>query len=215
MDAGWLEFCHPKFHWLVHLARELEHFGILLSCWVHERKHRMVKRYANMILNTLVFEKSVLSEVTCHHIAELRRPDKFDLSPKLIPPLKASSPALRNLLEMELDLPTGMTYESCNSARASQYEVVHQRDVVLFHSAAADSQEPLLCGEIWQFCRISGRGISRLAALISVWAKVEQNHDGSVMIVKISREDTRIAVLMDIRCALTHRRRPDGNAQIY
>ena len=37
--CGWREHMHPKFHWLIHLGPHL------LSCFVHERKHRMVKRY--------------------------------------------------------------------------------------------------------------------------------------------------------------------------
>ena len=36
---------------------------MLIACFVHERKHRMVKRYCADILNTIVFETSVLSEV--------------------------------------------------------------------------------------------------------------------------------------------------------
>ena len=61
--AGWRDFAHPKFHWIVHLARELHRWGMLLSCFVHERKHRMIKRYANQIFNSTGFDQSVLAEV--------------------------------------------------------------------------------------------------------------------------------------------------------
>jgi hypothetical protein len=45
VSSGWATWLHPKFHWLVHLPNQLDRFGCLPSCWVHERKHKMVKRY--------------------------------------------------------------------------------------------------------------------------------------------------------------------------
>ena len=53
----------PKFHWLLHFPSYLRRFGWLLACFVHERKHKMLKRYCNDIRNTAVFEHSVLREV--------------------------------------------------------------------------------------------------------------------------------------------------------
>ena len=47
--AGWGDYMTPKFHWLIHLPRHLARWGCLLSCFVHERKHRMVKRYSYSI----------------------------------------------------------------------------------------------------------------------------------------------------------------------
>ena len=82
--AGWRDALHPKFHWLVHLPRQLAHFGVLPTCWVHERNHRMVKRYANDVYNTAVFEKSVTNEVTAHHLADLHSTQAFDLGVHLI-----------------------------------------------------------------------------------------------------------------------------------
>ena len=53
----------PKFHWLLHFARHYRIFKMLVSCFVHERKHRVLKRYCQNVLNTVVFEVSVLAEV--------------------------------------------------------------------------------------------------------------------------------------------------------
>ena len=58
-----LELMTPKFHWLLHFPMYLRRFGTLVSCFVHERKHRMVKRYCNDMRNTSTFEWSVLAEV--------------------------------------------------------------------------------------------------------------------------------------------------------
>ena len=53
----------PKFHWLLHLAREYQRFGTLQSCLCHERKHKIMRRYGNNIMNTSTFEFSMISEV--------------------------------------------------------------------------------------------------------------------------------------------------------
>ena len=175
----------------------------------------MVKRYSNLIQNTVSFEHSVLSEVTCHHLAELCVPHKFNLEPRLMPPLIKSSRNLATLLEDELSLPkAGMTYESASAARVSQFEVVHQRDVVLFHGALSEDNDPLLTGEVWQIVSIQGHGLYYLAVIISVWPKFSQNEDGSVMVVTMQEDDTRIAVLTDVQCALVYRRKADGQAQV-
>ena len=70
--AGWRKFMHPKFHWLVHLPQYLQRLGMLLSCFVHERRHRMLKRYADDVKNTRGYERTLLSEITCHHLASLK-----------------------------------------------------------------------------------------------------------------------------------------------
>lgn len=61
--AKWRSLMHPKFHWLVHLPQHLASWGTLPTCWVHERRHKMVKRYAGDIRNTSNYERSVLKEV--------------------------------------------------------------------------------------------------------------------------------------------------------
>ena len=51
----------PKHHYSLHLAEQCAHHGTLVSCWVHERKHREIKRHANLICNTWGrFERSVV-----------------------------------------------------------------------------------------------------------------------------------------------------------
>ena len=41
----------PKFHWVAHFPLHLERLGTLISCLVHERKHKTIKRYADDIHN--------------------------------------------------------------------------------------------------------------------------------------------------------------------
>ena len=94
---------HSKFHWLLHLGYELRTYGTLLSCFVHERKHRMVKRYAQDVKNTLHFEATVLHEVTSHHIQQLTSfvSLNFEIGP--LRPSRASR-SLQLYLERVLEL---------------------------------------------------------------------------------------------------------------
>jgi hypothetical protein len=47
-DDDWV----PKYHFALHLPYMLRRFERLISCWVHERKHKIVKLHSNNILNT-------------------------------------------------------------------------------------------------------------------------------------------------------------------
>ena len=53
---GW-EYMFPKMHWTLHFAQHLKRFTTLLGCFVHERKHRLIKRYAEDIHNKLADER--------------------------------------------------------------------------------------------------------------------------------------------------------------
>ena len=53
----------PKNHMALHLPEFLSRHGRLLSCFVHERKHKMLKRFANNMSDTSKsFESTVLRE---------------------------------------------------------------------------------------------------------------------------------------------------------
>ena len=69
VDVYGVDYITPKFHWLLHFPASLKRFRTLISCFVHERKHKMVKRYANDMRNTRTnfdehsYEKSIMAEV--------------------------------------------------------------------------------------------------------------------------------------------------------
>ncbi|CAE7280048.1 unnamed protein product [Symbiodinium sp. CCMP2592] len=57
------EYWVPKNHMTMHLPEFLSRHGLLLSCFVHERKHKLVKRFANNMKNTSrSYEATVLRE---------------------------------------------------------------------------------------------------------------------------------------------------------
>ena len=63
----------PKHHYLQHLAMMLERHGKVVGCFVHERKHRVAKRYAENVRKVdKTFDVSVLKDVLASNIRDLQ-----------------------------------------------------------------------------------------------------------------------------------------------
>ena len=91
LRAEWEEFIHTKLHWLVNLPAHLARFRCLPSCFVQERRHRTVKRYAHDIQNAKQYEKHILVQVVGRDLAQLEEEHKYVREPglsKLIQPSK-------------------------------------------------------------------------------------------------------------------------------
>ena len=58
---------------------------------MHERKHRVAKRYATGITNTSQMEKSLLGEILAHNLHDINRPGLFNLSAGLDEPSQANA----------------------------------------------------------------------------------------------------------------------------
>eukprot|EP00439_Symbiodinium_sp_Y106_P059455 s539_g8.t1 len=66
------EWWIPKCHLALHLPLQLSKHAFLQSCFVHERKHKLVKKVGNQILdNSKAFEKSILDDVLYGHLEAL------------------------------------------------------------------------------------------------------------------------------------------------
>jgi len=64
------EFAKPKHHYLLHCSTQYEEDGKWLDCFVHERKHQVIKAQATDVKNTRSFERSVLMPV-CNSMLHL------------------------------------------------------------------------------------------------------------------------------------------------
>ena len=90
-----------KFHWLLHLPFHVKKFEakglgrMLPSCFVQERKHKVAKRYAENICNTSRFETSILQEIICHDLAQLKGSNSFQCKARL----EKESPVPRKLAD--------------------------------------------------------------------------------------------------------------------
>ena len=92
--SGFKQLMHSKFHWMVHYHQELKRFKTLLTCWVHERKHKLVKCYGAAVFALQHFEKSVISEILAHDLELLKQDGIFDTHVRLANP----HPATKNMM---------------------------------------------------------------------------------------------------------------------
>ena len=145
--AGWEQYMHSKFHWLVHLPKHLAHFGALYTCFVHERKHKMAKRYADHICNTRSYEKSMLGEVLSHHLAELRG-ECLQFTVALMKPKRAKAPLVTLLQQMLAPTPVDAAHCFCSTqARIHPAGACCRGDVILVKSVVGAST--FMAAHVW------------------------------------------------------------------
>ena len=95
--AGWSKTAKKKFHWLQHFSDELKRFGFLPNCFCPERKNKIVKHLADNLLNTTIFDSTILYEILAHDLHVLKTPGLFDMSCKLVTPRTATKETLKFL----------------------------------------------------------------------------------------------------------------------
>ena len=84
--------CIPKSHIVMHLPKMFAAHGVLVSCFTHERKHKMVKRYAQPVCDTSkAYERAIMAEITQHHFMTLELTDTFATGTHLVEPRAASA----------------------------------------------------------------------------------------------------------------------------
>ena len=84
-----------KLHMTQHLPSMLEDFGTLYSCWVQERHHRLLTKYAGPRKNTKSYERGVMHNITVEQCQGL---EPHWLEPGLVAP-SPPRPATKKVLE--------------------------------------------------------------------------------------------------------------------
>ena len=155
----------PKFHWLLHLPDALKEFGFLVACFVHERKHRMLKRYCTDIRNTIQFEKSVLDEATCHQMHRLDDDSTFNYKIGLLNPHRTSARLAEFAREL-LDMPSS-TDDVYTSSYSKHSKIAYSGvgDVVLVQHPS-DGQ--MSVGRVSAHLEMSG-------SFITIWKEYKLN----------------------------------------
>ena len=124
----------PKMHYLIHVSLFLRRWGRLLNCWVHERKHKIIKRFGNPMTNVHVdYSASVLREVTNYHVTVMRNEVRFTTEAVLIDEVQPPKALLRDLRRL---LGGDLHYTVAHSCRFNRWETVTLRDIVLYRSPA-------------------------------------------------------------------------------
>jgi hypothetical protein len=121
-----------KFHYTLHLPMYLQRYGMLPNCFVHERKHKLPKRFANEVKNTKwSWDASVLREVTCHHLCHLDGVGAVAVSISDARPCKKH---LQALLQQEFNVPAGcvdVVFATGREARFNQWEKCSRGDLCM------------------------------------------------------------------------------------
>lgn len=106
------EWWIPKCHLALHLPLQLSKFGSLQSCFVHERKHKIVKKLANVVMDTSRdFERSILQDVLHGHLQALQDTACLPChGVQLVKPVRAAPSKLAkgvcDMLQQQLDVVT-------------------------------------------------------------------------------------------------------------
>jgi len=129
------EVMTPKFHWLLHFAAWYSRWGPLPSCWCLERKHKLVKRFADALKPSGLLRPHVTRSVTSFHCSVLtKHPHMFDKEPGLEGTTKACKGSLLLALQRELGC---AAFTTSNQARINEYEIVTRGDTVLWKDSGA------------------------------------------------------------------------------
>lgn len=119
----------PKFHYLVHIASYIRRFGFALNCIVTERKHKLLKQFADHHDNPRQLARSVLRESLNHHIAELGRGSHLNLEPHLLGRIFQAPADLRDWLSTELAIAT--TFTCSHEARVNKFQTCAVGDIAV------------------------------------------------------------------------------------
>jgi hypothetical protein len=177
---GWT----PKFHMALHLPFMLQSHEHLLSCFVHERKHRLVKRFSSAMCTLKGFEKAVLREVFLTQREALRSPEAFAEASQLRAAKGGLLQTLRSLLPESKDFAVAASAWIGTGGRCSKGDVVALRGGSV--------------GQVW--LHVFADGV--LSSIVSVWERVSENK------YKV-QEDLFIVSPADIQEALVYSRSSD------
>lgn len=163
----------PKVHYSLHMAEQLQRMGLLISCWTHERKHRELKRFANMMTSaqvTLTWERSLLQELVL--MAKMQLMD-FDLRSgvQLINALPADR-ELTQHVRAHFGLPLNSNIELTVSEGAMiHHQHFSKEDVVL-----CDDGANKFLAELWLHMQLKVNDDGPFdMSVVSAWDRVSSN----------------------------------------
>ena len=145
----------PKHHMSTHLAEQLARWGTLLCCFVHERRHKIVKARMKDRRNLTSFEKGVIQELTLQHIHDLKEKVSWDAT-RIIDPVAPKKAMLKALVAA---FPNAVAVKVSKEAVASG-SPVQAGDLVL-----VDAMGTRRAGELWFHASIDGA----LYSCVSLW----------------------------------------------
>lgn len=152
IDAGFQDVVRPKPHWCLHLPSCLNRLQCLPSCWAMERKHKVVRRYGSNIMNTIQYERSLLSEVLREHLAHLESDEEnLRQGAHIINPVPTTRKIQKQLVEIGFVL-AGTSSFSSNTCRLASGAICTVGDFVFVGCAGPC---PYKCGQVQCIFQVS------------------------------------------------------------
>ena len=119
----------------------------------------MLKRYANDVRNTVIFERTVLDEACCHQLYRLGQDSTFNYKLGLLNPHAATRNVRRFVLEM-LEIEDDASIEVHASAFSKHNPIAHsaKHDMVLARGGGGE----LFVGEVLMHVEVQGECLTIL-----------------------------------------------------
>ncbi len=146
----------PKHHQALHLASMLKKWGWLLACFVHERKHKSIKRFTKLRQFTGSFEQGAIEDITIDQLESVR---SFDfLSHEF---RKARSPYRNELLMLREVFP------NCDPAsiQLSSEVCFGNGRISVGDAVLIKMQSTNVVGELFLNVKVQGQ----LLSIVSLW----------------------------------------------
>ena len=192
--SGWEEHMHPKFHWIVHLHQHLAKFGMLPTCWTHERKHKLIKRYANDAHNTSTYETTILSEVVCHDLAAHKSEGRASIDSCCLIGAKPMSERVHQLCLQSGLVSVGLkdTFLMSSKAKLQPAGLCSKNDVVLIRLTSS-----MIAGRVLFHLDIDGFAVSLIKPF-----KLQSYDRAKSVAIWIDRDPECFVRTQDVVCTL-------------
>ena len=202
-----------KFHLILHLVTQ---FDRQLSCWVHERKHKSIKKYANEVTNTNSnWDVGVHRSVTSEHVKRLEAMPASEFQGD-VTLLNAHKPSRKVMgLFQSVFTNEGLTFLTAATAMVGAFrEKIAVTDIAMLHTGHIGKvkwhvavQEA--CGNVvhqscFQWLRIEADDERVYKCRFTDEHRIIDTDDFLCSLVHAGREDQLVSVLKPLHC-LAHR----------
>lgn len=188
----------PKYHYVLHLPNQLELHGLLLTTFVHERKHKVVKRYCSNRVNLKSWERGTMEECTVHFMHEMASPF-LQVTDEFASPRKAQLHVLKNMFpnvrNEDFSLHRTICVQDGNSSHG---------DVVMFNlNGGREVGELLMNLGVWRGPQVT------MYSYISAW-EPRGVRDGRSLMTYSVKDYTVMIPSADVICSLMYARSAQG-----
>ena len=181
----------PKFHLATHLPQMLLLHCILIACFVHERKHKALKKYANNLDNTSrAWEKSIMMDALYSQLESMCDEAALPKVPPCLCKPRHPSSNMRTVIQNTLELQPQTEILISTAALFAPGMTCSKNDVVVIDLGS----EGYRVGEIWIHTAVVGEHLT----LVSLWRQMGHN-----MFMK--QDDATIVYTADIKAICVYK----------